>query len=91
MGERALENRIKKLQELENQEKAIKEQADKLREEIKRDMEAKGTDELQAGSFIVRWKTIMANRFDSKTFQAEHKKMYEQYVKQSTSRRFTIA
>lgn len=91
MGERAIENRIKKLQEIESQKKALEQEADKLKEEIKKEMEARRTEELKAGSFLVRWKTIIGNRFDAKAFQAEHKKMYEQYLKQTASRRFTVA
>lgn len=54
-------------------------------------MEQKGVVELQAGSFIVRWKTILSSKFDSKAFQKEHEAMYSQYTKQTESRRFTVA
>lgn len=36
MGNRAIENRIKKLQEIETQQKALEQEAEKLKEEIKR-------------------------------------------------------
>ena len=88
MGNRALENRIKRLKELEEQADV---QMDQLKAEIKEDMEHKGVDELQAGSFIVRWKMVLSNKFDSKAFQKEHKTMYNQYTKQTESRRFTVA
>jgi len=86
-----LKNRILKLKEIERQQKALEEQAEAIKAEIKKEMEAQGVEELHTGSFIIRWKTIISNRFDSKTFQAEHKKMYEQYAKQTESRRFTVA
>ena len=41
MGERALENRVKKLQEIEKQIAALEAEAEKVREEIKEDMKAK--------------------------------------------------
>ena len=49
MGERALRNRINKLMQIEEQQKALQEQADKLKEEIKADMEAGGKEEVQIG------------------------------------------
>ena len=91
MGTRALENRILKLKEIERQQKALEEQAEAIKAEIKNEMEAQGAEELHTGSFIIRWKTIISNKFDSKAFATEHKKMYEQYTKKTESRRFTVA
>lgn len=91
MGERALQNRVLKLRELEGQQEALQKQIDELKDQIKQDMEQKGVDELQAGSFIIRWKTILSSRFDAKAFQKEHESLYSQYLKQMRSRRFTIA
>lgn len=91
MGERALQNRVLKLRELEGQQETLQKQIDELKDQIKQDMEKKGVDELQAGSFIIRWKTILSSRFDAKAFQKEHESLYSQYLKQTQSRRFTIA
>ncbi|WP_434309230.1 hypothetical protein [Hominifimenecus sp. rT4P-3] len=91
MGERALENRVKKLKEIEAQVKALEEQAEALKAEIKQDMEQKGQEEIKAGSFVVRWKTIISSKFDSKTFKAEHEALYNQYARQISGRRFTVA
>ena len=91
MGERALQNRIEKLKELERQQDELQKQIDSLKDQIKKDMEEKGVDEMRAGSFLVRWKMVFSSRFDAKAFQAEHGNLYEQYLKQTKSRRFTIA
>ncbi len=90
MGERALQNRIMKLREIKAQQKALDEQAEKIRQEIKADMEEKQVDEMQAGSFIVRWKTILSNKLDGKVLKAALSEIYGQYCKASASRRFTI-
>ena len=50
MGERALQNRIMKLREIEAQQKALNEQAEKIRQEIKADMETKQAEEMKADS-----------------------------------------
>lgn len=91
MGERALQNRIEKMKELERQQEALQKQIDELKDQIKQDMEQKGVEELQAGSFLIRWKMVFSNRFDAKAFQKEHESLYNQYLKQTQSRRFTIA
>lgn len=49
MGNRAMENRIKKLQEIEAQQKALEQEADKLKEEIKKEVEAREIEETKAG------------------------------------------
>lgn len=90
MGERAIQNRIRRLKELEEQQKALEAQINSLKDEIKADMEEKGVDELEAGTFIVRWKQVLSNKFDSKAFQKEHEGLYSQYMKRTESRRFTI-
>lgn len=91
MGERALQNRIRKLKELEAQQKALEEEAEKIRQEIKADMEAKQVKEMQAGSFVIRWKTILSSRLDSKALKAALPEIYSQYCKPTSSRRFTVA
>ena len=90
MGNIAIENRINKLQELEAQIEALKAEADEIRNEIKADMDAKGVDELRTKNFVVRWKEIVTNRFDSKSFKAKMPELYHQFVKPASSRRLTI-
>lgn len=91
MSERMLLNRIKKLKELEAQQKAIEKQMVELKEDIKADMLERDLEEQQAGDFIVRWTKVLTGRFDSKAFQKEHESLYNQYVRKTESRRFSIA
>jgi Phage-related protein, predicted endonuclease len=90
MGERALENRVRRLLEIEDQKKALEEQADALREEIKKDLEKKGIDEIKTPNFIIRWKEVISNRLDGKALKEALPDVYALYAKASTSRRFTI-
>ena len=62
-----------------------------LKDEIKADMQERGVEQQAAGNFLIRWTTVTANRFDSKAFQKEHETLYSQYLKQTVSRRFSIA
>jgi len=86
-----IENRIKKLQEIEAQQKELETAAEAIRAELKADMEEKGVDELQTKNFILRWKEIISNRLDSKALKAALPDVYGQFCKASASRRFTIA
>lgn len=91
MGERAIENRIKKLKALEEQKKQLEAQIDSLQEEIKKDMESKGIEEMQAGVFIVRFTSVLSSRFDTKRFKEQYGSLYSQFTKQTASRRFSIS
>lgn len=62
MGERAIQNRIRRLQELDRQQAEIEAEREKLKDEIKKDMQKKGIDQVKAGNFIVRCKKIISNR-----------------------------
>ena len=91
MTARMIENRAKKLKELENQIAQLQEQADGIRAELKADLEEKGLDELKTRNFLIRWKEIVSSRLDGKALKAALPELYSQYCKASTSRRFTIA
>ena len=91
MTDRQLNNRITKLQAIEAQQKELEAQAEAIRAEIKADLEAKGEDEHNTGSFIVRWKEIVSRRLDSKALKAALPDVFAAYSKESSSRRFSIA
>lgn len=90
MGERALQNRIRRLQALDLQQAEIEAEKTRLKEEIKKDMEKKGINQIKTGNFIIRCKKIISNRFDSKRFRAEHEDLYSRYQKQHETERFTV-
>ena len=62
-----------------------------LKDEIKKEMECRGVEELEAGQYIARFTTVLSNRFDTTAFKREHGEMYRMYMKQTTSRRFSIS
>ncbi|CUO05428.1 hypothetical protein EAI89_05485 [Eubacterium sp. am_0171] len=91
MTERMIVNRVRKLKELEAQQKEIEEQIEALKAEIKADMQRKDLEEQKAGDYMVRFTTVISNRFDGKAFKADHAKLYDQYIRTTESRRFSIA
>ena len=76
-----IETKIKKMQEWEQLAAEAKAEAEALKDEIKAEMLTLKTEEMTAGKFIVRWTSVPSNRFE----------MYKQYVKQTASRRFSVA
>ena len=84
-------SKIEKLQEWEALIKEAEQEAESLRDEIKMEMLSRNTEELETGRYIVRWTSIVSNRFDTTAFKKEHGEMYKRYTKQTSSKRFTIA
>ena len=72
MSERTLLKKVKTLKELEAQKKALEKQVAAVQEEIKKEMEARGSEEAEIGDWIVRFKSVMSNKFNSKAFAADH-------------------
>ena len=91
MTNKQLDNRVKKLQAIEAQQKELEAQAEAIRAELKADLESKGENEHNTGSFIIRWKEIISRRLDSKALKAALPDVFAAYSRESTSRRFTIA
>ena len=91
MTERMIENRVRRLQEIEAQQKELEALADAIREELKADMESKGVNELRSRSFVVRWKEIVSARLDGKALKAALPDVYGRFCKPTTTRRFTVS
>lgn len=68
-----------------------KEKANAIREAIKEEMSRQETEELIAGSYIVRYTSVISNRFDSTTFKRLYADLYKDFTKPVSSRRFTIS
>ena len=91
MTDRQMNNRIARLQAIEAQQKELETQAEAIRAELKADLESKGEEEHNTGSFVIRWKEIISRRLDTKALRAELPEIFTRYTQESTSRRFTIA
>jgi len=91
MTQRVLIGRVNKLKALETQIRVLGRQAEELKQDIKADMEQKGLEEQAAGEHIIRFKAMVSNRFDSKAFKSAHSRLYGQYMKRTTTKRFSIA
>ena len=86
-----MENKIRALNEWEEVIREAQAEAKAIKDAIKAEMLAQDTEELEAGAFIVRWTSVLTNRFDSTAFKKEHNDLYKQFTKQIASKRFSIA
>ena len=83
--------KIEALKEMEDLIEEAKAEAETLRDEIKAEMLNRNTEELTAGQYIVRWTSVLSNRFDTTGFKKLYGDLYKEYTKQIASRRFTIS
>ena len=84
-------SKIESLRELEDLIEEAKAEAEAIRDEIKAEMLSRDTEELTTGKYIVRWTSVLSNRFDTTAFKKVLPDIYKAYTKQVSSRRFTIS
>ena len=84
-------SKVEALKELEALIDEAKAEAERLRDEIKQEMLNRDTEELEAGQYIVRWTSVLSQRFDTTAFKKVMPDVYKAYTKQVSSKRFSIA
>lgn len=83
--------KIELLNKYEAMMEEMKSQADAIRNEIKAEMDAHDLEEMIAGQYIIRYTSVLSNRFDSTAFKRVMLEIYKAYTKQVFSRRFSIS
>ena len=68
-----------------------KAEADAIRDSIKQEMLDRDVEELTAGAYIIRWTSVLSNRFDTTGFKKVYGDLYKAFTKQTSSRRFSIS
>lgn len=91
MSQKEIINKIEAIRELEELIAEANAEAEALRDTIKQQMLAADTETLEAGAYIVRWTSVLTQRFDSTSFKKAHADLYKSFIKQTASRRFTIS
>ena len=91
MSKSELLAKIELLNEYEAMLEELRTETEAIRDEIKTEMLEQNTEEMTVGKYIVRWTSILSNRFDSTAFKKVMPEIYKAYTKQISSRRFTIS
>jgi predicted phage-related endonuclease len=86
-----IQAQIESLRALEELIEEAKAEAETLRDAIKQEMLSRDVDTLEAGQYIVRWTSVLSQRFDSTAFKKVMPEVYKAYVKQVSSKRFSIS
>ena len=90
MSKNELVSKIEALNEWEALMEEAKAEAETIRDSIKAEMLDRDTEELVAGKYIVRWTSVLTNRFDTTGFKKAYSDLYKTFTKQTASRRFSI-
>ena len=69
MSANEITTKIEALRELEELIEEAKVEAESLRDEIKAEMLSRNTEEMSVGQYIVRFTSILSNRFDTTGFK----------------------
>ncbi len=91
MSTTEITTKIEALREMEELIAEANAEAEAIRDEIKAEMLKRNTEELTVGQYIVRWTSVLSNRFDTTGFKKVYADLYKQYTKQTASRRFTVS
>ena len=91
MANNELLNKIEALNEWEALMEEAKAEAEAIRDSIKQEMLDRDVEELTAGAYIIRWTSVLSNRFDTTGFKKVYGDLYKAFTKQTNSRRFSIS
>ena len=91
MSTNEIAHKIEVLQEWEKIAEEAKAEAEALRDEIKQELLRNDVEEMHAGQYIIRWTSVLSQRFDTTAFKKVMPDVYTAYTKQVSSRRFTIS
>ena len=91
MTKKALLAKIEELNEWEQVASEAAAVVSALKDEIKQEMIKRKVDEFEVGKYIIRYTPVVSNNFDSTAFKKQHLDLYKEFLKQTSSRRFTIS
>ena len=83
--------KVKELKELKMMKEELENQISSIENEIKEEMTKQNVEELILDCYKIRYVDVTTNRFDTTTFKKQYEKLYEQFIKVTTSKRFTVA
>ena len=91
MSMNEMEAKVNELRELKRMADELAGEIAALEDSLKAHMTAMGTDTIEGSTFRVTWKEVTSSRLDSKALKAAAPTIWEQFSKQTTSRRFVLA
>lgn len=90
MSTTEISKQVKELRELRRMADEIAAEIDSIQDAIKKEMTARNVEEMTGDDYKITWKAVVSRRFDSAAFRSTHSELFNQYTKESTSRRFIL-
>lgn len=91
MSMKELESKVSQLRELRRMQDELAAEIAAAEDELKAYMTANDADTLHGPSFKITWKEVTSIRLDSKALKAAAPTIWEQFTRQTTTRRFIVA
>ena len=83
--------KVIELQELEDMLHELNAEIDSIKDSLKQALNEQHSEELIVGTHVIRYTTVISNRFNSTEFKKVMPEVYKAYLKPVTSKRFTVA
>lgn len=90
MSTKEINAAVRKIKALQRKADILDDEIEKLKSEVKAEMMALGVSELTAGTYKVKYTSVVTERFDTKAFKTSHEDIYRMYAKPVESMRLTI-
>lgn len=90
MSNEIITAKINELKELEEMAAELKTAIESIKDELKAVLAEQDVEELVVGSNIIRYTTVLTQRFDTTQLKKKLPEIYTAYLKQTTSKRFSI-
>lgn len=90
MSNEIITAKINELKELEEMAAELKTEIESIKDELKAVLAEQEVEELVVGSNIIRYTTVLTQRFDTTQLKKKLPEIYTAYLKQITSKRFSI-
>lgn len=90
MSNEIITAKINELKELEEMAAELKTEIESIKDELKAVLAEQDVEELVVGSNIIRYTTVLTQRFDTTQLKKKLPEIYTAYLKQITSKRFSI-
>ena len=91
MSKTEMTSKVRELKEFKAMADELAAEITAIEDSIKADMTAQGVEEMTVDVYKVRYKTVKSSRFDSTAFKKAMPDLAAQFMRETESRRFTVA
>ena len=90
MNKQELTQKVRELKELKTMQDELQAEIIAIEDEIKAEMTEQNVTEMVVDVFKIRWTPVTSNRFDTTAFKKVYTDLYNQFIKVTETKRFSI-